>query len=329
MTASGGRASRRGLRGGRAPRSTLRRRGASRPVGRAIWPYATSRTSACAKAILALALERRAPLPAHEPFRSSEWRAGRRPFVRSRERSAPEHLPDHCGVLQERLLLIGEPVQPGGDDALERLRERVAPRSSRARAELGELLGVERVSARSLEERLLRLRGEHRSLEQLREEPRRLLVRERGERDRRRVQLAAAPAGPAFEQLRPSGRDDEQRDVPHPVDELVDEVEQALVRPLQVLEDHDERALLGERLQEAPPGGERLGLAVAAELALPAEPASAPEVRLDPAGVARARERVLDRAMELRATSLGVSCSRMPACALTISPSAQSVTPSP
>ena len=159
---------------------------------------------------------------------------------------------------------------------------------------------------------------------------RRLLVRERRERERRRVQLAAAPAGPALEQLRPRGADDEQRNVRHPLDELVDEVEQALVRPVQVLDDEHERPLLGERLEEAAPGGEGLATSVAPELALAAEPDEGEEVRLDPGYVVRSVD-ASSTAPRIfsAATSLGGSCSWMPACALTISPSAQSVTPSP
>ena len=99
---------------------------------------------------------------------------------------------------------------------------------------------------------------------------------------------------------------------------------------MDVLDDHDERALLGEPLEEAPPGGERLVPAVAAELRLAAEADEREEVLLDPRLVACARERVLDGLMDsFAAISSGVSCSRTPACALTISPSAHSVTPSP
>ena len=64
-----------------------------------------------------------------------------------------------------------------------------------------------------------------------------------------------------------SGRavhDHENRNPACPVDEVVDEVEQALVGPVQVFEDEHERPLLGERLEEAPPGRERLGPMVAA-----------------------------------------------------------------
>ncbi len=45
---------------------------------------------------------------------------------------------------------------------------------------------------------------------------------------------------------------------------MVDEVEETLVGPVQVVEDDDERALLGQRLEESAPGGIRLGSTVAA-----------------------------------------------------------------
>ena len=43
---------------------------------------------------------------------------------------------------------------------------------------------------------------------------------------------------------------------------MVDEVEQALVRPVEVLEDEHERVELGQALEEPPPGGEALGPAI-------------------------------------------------------------------
>jgi hypothetical protein len=47
---------------------------------------------------------------------------------------------------------------------------------------------------------------------------------------------------------------------------VIDEVEQAVVRPVQVLEDEDQRISLGESLEESAPGCERLRLAVGAGL---------------------------------------------------------------
>ncbi len=95
---------------------------------------------------------------------------------------------------------------------------------------------------------------QHRAVEEHAEQLRGLIVGERGEGERGRVELAAAPAGPAFEQLGPCGRDDQERDVAQPVHELVEEVQETLVRPVDVLDDDDERPLLGETFEEAPPG---------------------------------------------------------------------------
>ncbi len=52
--------------------------------------------------------------------------------------------------------------------------------------------------------------------------------------------------------------DHEQRDVSRPVDELIDEVEQRIVGPVQVFEDEDKRPRVGYGLEEAAPGGESL-----------------------------------------------------------------------
>jgi hypothetical protein len=41
---------------------------------------------------------------------------------------------------------------------------------------------------------------------------------------------------------------------------MLDEVEQPLIGPLQILEDQDERVIFGERFEEAAPGCERLVL---------------------------------------------------------------------
>ena len=231
-----------------------------------------------------------------KPLRSSECRSGGRLGLVSAQRARPEDLADDGGVLEGRLLLGREPVEAGGDDPLQRLGKRQVVRRAALEVELRELLGVERVALRALEQRLLDLRREQRALEHVRDEERGLLVRERREADRRGVELAAAPAGSSLEELRPGAADDEERDVAQPVDELVDEVEQAVVGPVQILEHEDERALLGERLEEAPPGGEGLAAAVATEPGLGLEPDERTEVRLDPAGIGGVLDRVLDRA---------------------------------
>src|SRR5207247_10333120 len=79
-----------------------------------------------------------------------------------------------------------------------------------------------------------------------------LVLRERLEQDRARVELASGPAGPLVEQLGPRKAEQEHRRVAAQVDDVLDQVEQRRLGPVDVLEDGDERALPGERLEQAP-----------------------------------------------------------------------------
>ena len=99
---------------------------------------------------------------------------------------------------------------------------------------------------------------ERRPLEQRRHQLSSGAFRERREREGCRVRFAAAPAGAPLEQLRPGGREDEQWNVADTVDELVDEVEQRIIGPVEILENQHQRARLGERLEQATPSRERL-----------------------------------------------------------------------
>ena len=138
-----------------------------------------------------------------------------------------------------------------------------------------ELLGVQRISGGPLDERLLDLGLEQRAVEQREHEPCDVASSvERRERDRGRVPLAPSPPGTAVEQLRPRGADDEQRDAVHPVDQPVDEVEQPVVGPVQILEDEHARPALGDGLEEAAPRGERLAAAIAARSSSSLSPTS-------------------------------------------------------
>ena len=212
------------------------------------------------------------------------------------KRSGPEHLSDDCRVPQELLLREGQPVESRRDDALERFRQGQRLRGPLLEEELSELLGVEGITAGSLEQRGLRLGHEHGCAEESREKDRGVVVRQGSERERRRVQLAPAPARSPLEELRPGRRDDEERHVGHPVDELVDEVEQALVRPVEVLDHEDERALVRHRLEEAPPRRECFAAPVAADLALGRETDEGEQMALDPAGIGFVVDELVDSA---------------------------------
>ena len=68
---------------------------------------------------------------------------------------------------------------------------------------------------------------------------------------------------------------------------------------MEVLEDDDERSLLGHRLEESPPGRERRAAAVVTELRLRREADQRPQLRLDPVRVAGISQDVVDRVSEL------------------------------
>ena len=72
----------------------------------------------------------------------------RRPVAHCGERADPEDLPHDGRVLHEGLLLARERVQAGGDDALDRLRERQVGVGTRLGQHADEFLRVERVAAR-------------------------------------------------------------------------------------------------------------------------------------------------------------------------------------
>ena len=115
------------------------------------------------------------------------------------------------------------------------------------RAELEEeprvLLRVQRVAARPVEERGLRLRRQHSGIEESGDEAGRLVLRQGRQRDRRRVALAAAPGGVGLVELGPSRAEDEDRQARRPVDEPLDELEQRVVGPVEVFEEEDERPI--------------------------------------------------------------------------------------
>ena len=224
-------------------------------VGAGDLPVGDVANEGVCKRELGLAFDGRAFLAAHESL-ALERVQGRRRVRAVANGRRPEHLADDGGVAQQILLGVGQPVEAGRDDSLERLGKPELVRGAPFEEELRELLGIEGIATCTFQQRLLRLGGQHGSLQELRDEERRLVLAERRERERRRVELAAAPARAPLEQLRPRGRDRQQRDVGDPVDELVHEVEQALVRPVKVFEDDHEWPLFGHRLEKAPPGRE-------------------------------------------------------------------------
>jgi hypothetical protein len=146
-------------------------------------------------------------------------------------RTRPEHLAEHGGVLDQPLFLERETVETRGDDPLDRLGKRHVLCRPALGVEAGELLGIEWVAARALEQIALRVRREQGLLQDARDDLGRFLVCKRGECERRRVQLASAPPRAPVQELRPCRTDDAERDARRPVGEMIDEVEQSVVAP--------------------------------------------------------------------------------------------------
>ena len=78
------------------------------------------------------------------------------------------------------------------------------------------------------------------------------------QQDRCRVELAAAPAGAVVEKFRASEAHEQDRRVPRPVGNVLDEIEEGRLAPLQVVEDDDEGSFAGLRLEQLAHGPERL-----------------------------------------------------------------------
>ena len=202
-----------------------------------------------------------------------------------------------------------ESVEPSGDDALHRARElrgrEVGDGSIRRHP--CELLRVQRVPARADQERRLQLRGQDGAVEEFCEQHRGLLVRQGRERERRRVELPAAPARPTDEELRPRRAHDQEWDVARPVDQLVEEVEEAVVGPVQILEHQHGRAALGECLEEATPGRGPLLHRLRAGVSLLGQPDQGAQVACDPALLVLLRDQLGHAPVELvRRLAIGV-----------------------
>src|SRR5581483_5873734 len=77
---------------------------------------------------------------------------------------------------------------------------------------------------------------------------------------RRRVPTGARACSrpTALYELGSRERHHEDGEVPRPLQQVLDEVEQRAIRPLHVLEDHHDGQLLCESLEEQAPGGEQV-----------------------------------------------------------------------
>ena len=188
--------------GERAPRPPLDPVGGRRVLlgrgARGICWYATSRTSTCQNENSSSSSHRRDAGRTHE-LPPHELAQARQHVARARDRRAPRERPSRSSfrrrsVLEQRLRVRAERVQPRRDQRLHGLGTASVLAVSALDVHAHELLRVERVAARPLEQRRLRLRRQHGPLEQSRTSRAVSLRGQRREPDRRRVPPPSAPA---------------------------------------------------------------------------------------------------------------------------------------
>ena len=205
------------------------------------------------------------------------------------ERLPREGLAEDGGVLDRAPLVMGEPVQAGGDEGMQRLRH-VEP-VDLARGPVEVALTLQESAVEQHPHRLHRVQrhafraGHDPPVEQLRQAGRESVeqllhgtLRERLEIDGGEASQSGTPGGPPLLELGATERHHVDRVVARPLEQVFDEVEQARVRPLHVLEGEHDGTRVGQALEEEPPGREHL-LAVAARTLLEAEEMGEP--RLD------------------------------------------------
>ena len=172
---------------------------------------------------------------------------------------------------EERALALGQALEPRGEQRVDRLRDAqvaevagddpaaVVPHEALVVDEHREqLLGEQRVAVGEPGDPRLHRAGSGPPPSRFAISRRESSSLQRLERRRRRVALAAAPVGMDVEQLGSRHAEQEDRSVARVVREVVDEVDEGRLRPLEVVEDDDERARLRERLEELAHGPERL-----------------------------------------------------------------------
>ena len=104
-----------------------------------------------------------------------------------------------------------------------------------------ELSGVKGIALGALDDRLPQLSRNLGRIQQGRDEEASLLVCERREIDAVHVGQSGSERGTALEELRARGADDEQRNALGPIGQVLEEGEQPIVSPVQILEHEDGR----------------------------------------------------------------------------------------
>ena len=146
-----------------------------------------------------------------------------------------------------------EPVEPGLQERLDRRGHDDLALAAVLAHHREHLLDEERVAAGGGEDPRRAVLGDRGPPPRREMSSLAVLRGERLEQDRRRVELAAAPAGPQLEQLRAGDAEQEDRGVARPVGDVLDQIEEDGLGPLDVVE-HDDLRPLGRAAPRAASG---------------------------------------------------------------------------
>ena len=154
-----------------------------------------------------------------------------------RHRSTMEHLALDRAALHHDADVAVERVDAGLEERVDRRRDDDLPVAAVLAHHREHLLDVQRVSGGGGHDAVAEVAFELRVSEEIPDQRLALVVAERLEQDRRRVHLAATPVGSYVEELGTRDAEEEDRRVAGEVCDVLDEVDEDGLRPLQVVDD--------------------------------------------------------------------------------------------
>ena len=168
-----------------------------------------------------------------------------------RDRAAVEQPPfDGCSREYVPLLLV-QPVDPGRQERLDRRRDdEFLVRSFRLHGE--DVLDEERVPLGCRDDPLARVVAQVSLAFEVPDQPLRLVVRQRLERNEDRVRPRRGPRWPDVEQVRPREAEQEDRGASREADHVLEQVEQCGLGPVNVIQHDHERLLATDCFEQLP-----------------------------------------------------------------------------
>ena len=174
-----------------------------------------------------------------------------------RHRPAVKHLTFHGAAVDHGALAVVERVEPRLQQRLDRRRH--LDGTARLPCEGCHLLQEERVPFGGRDDPPPRVGIQVDRVEQRVDELLHLALGERLQQDRGRVQLPTRPARLHVEQLGPCNAEEQDRNAPGPVEDVLDKLEHRRLGPLEIVDDEDQRRVLRASLEQRPRRKLRLG----------------------------------------------------------------------